>query len=82
MSDCKGQISCIDLYLDDELSEDDLEIFERHIKECQRCRKELADRRQLLERIRAARPSYRVSPRFRAKIAALLVALPAGPTGS
>ena len=68
----RSNISRIDLYLDDELAGDELEVFKRHINECSLCREELVERRQFVERIRTARPLYPVSPKFRREIAALL----------
>ena len=64
MSQCEVNISRIDLYLDHELAGDELELFNRHINECSSCREELIERRRFLERIRAARPLYPVSPKL------------------
>ena len=72
MSQCEVNSSRIDLYLDDELAVDDLEVFNRHIRECSSCREELIERRRFLERIRAARPLYSVSPKLRREVAAIL----------
>jgi anti-sigma factor RsiW len=74
MSRCEECVSRIDLYLDDELGEDDLTIFERHLAECPSCRNTVAERRQFLEQIRSARPLHVPSSEFRAKVAALMVA--------
>ena len=71
MKQCEVNISRIDLYLDDELAEGDLEVFNRHISECSSCRKELIERRRFLERIRVARPLYPVSPKLRREVEAL-----------
>jgi hypothetical protein len=54
VSHCEENISRIDLYLDGELGENDLEVFDRHIQECSSCREELTRRRRFLELIRAA----------------------------
>jgi len=78
MNRCEEPTSRIDSYLDGELRGDALEAFNRHIKECRSCRRELTERRQFLEEIRAARPLYAPSARFRADIAALLAAPVAG----
>jgi len=72
VSQCEVNMSRIDLYLDDELAEDELEVFNRHIKECSSCAEELIERRRFLERIRAARPLYPVSPKLRREVAAVL----------
>jgi anti-sigma factor RsiW len=72
MSCCEESTSRIDLYLDDELRGDELDAFERHIKDCSSCRKELTERRRFLEQVRAARPLYAPSAKFRAEMAALL----------
>jgi anti-sigma factor RsiW len=77
MNRCGEHSSWIDLYLDDELGEDELEVFNRHITECPSCRVMLAERRRFLEQVRAARPLHRASPQFRAQMAALLSAVPA-----
>jgi anti-sigma factor RsiW len=80
VSNCEENVSRIDLYLDDELGEDELDVFNRHMKECSSCWEELTERRRFLERIRAARPLYTASPKFRTKMAALLTAAPVGPS--
>ena len=72
MSQCEANISRIDLYLDDELAGDELELFNRHIRECSSCREELTKHRRFLERIRAARPLYPVSPKLRREVEAIL----------
>ena len=72
MSQCEVNISRIDLYLDDELAGNDLELFNQHIRECPSCREELSERRRFLERIRAARPLYPVSPNLRREVEAIL----------
>ena len=78
MSQCEVNVSRIELYLDDELTGDDLKVFNRHTKECSSCREELIERRRFLERIRAARPLYPVSPKFRREVAGIF----GEPTGS
>jgi anti-sigma factor RsiW len=65
-------LSRVDLYLDNELGEGELAVFNRHLKECWSCRKELAEQRRFLERLRAAQPMYAVSPKFRVKMATFL----------
>jgi len=72
VSQCEVNISRIDLFLDDELAGGELELFNRHIRECSSCRQELTERRRFLERIRAARPLYPVSPKLRRAVAAVL----------
>jgi len=72
MNHCKECITCVDLYLDDELRGEELEIFNDHVSKCPSCRKHLEERRQFLESIRAARPSDVASPELRAKVAALM----------
>ena len=71
MNQCEVNISRIDLYLDDELAGSELEVFNRHIRECSSCREELIERRRFLERIRVARPLYSVSPKLRREVEAL-----------
>jgi anti-sigma factor RsiW len=78
VSQCEVNISRIDLYLDDELAGCDLEVFNRHIRECSSCHAELIERRRFLERIRAVRPLYPSSPKLRAEVAAVLEQ-PVGP---
>jgi anti-sigma factor RsiW len=72
MSHCEGNISRLDLFLDDELRGGELEVFNRHIRECSSCREELIEHRRFLEQIRAARPLYSVSPELRREVAAIL----------
>jgi anti-sigma factor RsiW len=79
MSPCEEDISRIDLYLDDELRGGELEAFNRHLKECRSCRREVAERRRFLEQVRAARPLSAPSEKFRAEMAALLATTTAGP---
>jgi anti-sigma factor RsiW len=74
MNACEERIASIDLYLDGELRGDELEAFNRHLEECSSCRKELAERRRFIEQVRAARPLYTPSAKFRAEMAALLAA--------
>jgi anti-sigma factor RsiW len=76
MSRCEEHICRIDLYLDNELRGDELEAFDRHVKECPSCRRELMERRRFLEQVRAARPLYKPSAKFRSEMAALLAAAP------
>ena len=72
MNQCEVNISRIDLYLDDELAGGDLEVFNRHLRECSSCPEALIERRRFLARIRAARPLYAVSPKLRRDVAAIL----------
>jgi hypothetical protein len=46
MSQCEVNISRIDLYLDDELAEGNLEVFNSHIRECSSSHEELIERRR------------------------------------
>jgi anti-sigma factor RsiW len=48
VSNCEENVSRIDLYLDDELAGGELEVFNRHIRECSSCREELIERRRFL----------------------------------
>jgi anti-sigma factor RsiW len=80
MSSCEDYLSRIDLYLDGELRGKELKDFNHHVKECSRCQMQLAQRRRLLERIRAARPLYAPSAEFRAEMASLLAS--PGPAAS
>jgi anti-sigma factor RsiW len=72
VSHCEINLARIDLFLDDELSGGELEVFNRHLRECSSCREELTERRRFLERIRATRPSYSVSAELRREVAAIL----------
>ena len=80
MSPYEKHISRIDLYLDDELRGEQLEVFNRHINECGPCRREFAERRRFLEQIRAARPLYTPSAKFRTEMSALLAVPERRPT--
>jgi anti-sigma factor RsiW len=77
MSHCEECISRIDLYLDDELREGELDIFNHHVSECSSCREELAQRRRFLEQIRAAGPLHVAPPELRTRVAALMAGEPA-----
>jgi anti-sigma factor RsiW len=72
MSHCEECLSRIDLYLDDELREEQLEVINRHIRDCSSCRRELAHRRRFLEQIRAAGPWYLASPELRSRVTELM----------
>jgi anti-sigma factor RsiW len=72
MNHCNDCISRIDLYLDDELRDEELDIFNDHVSKCLACRKQLEERRHFLQSIRAARPSHAASSQLRSKIAALV----------
>jgi anti-sigma factor RsiW len=76
MSHCEECTSRIDLYLDGELREEELDIFNRHVSDCSSCREELAQRRLFLEQIRAAGPLHVASQELRAKVAALMTPEP------
>jgi hypothetical protein len=72
MNLCEDCLSRIDFYLDDELRGEDLEIFNDHVDWCAPCRRQLAERRILLESVRASRPLYVASNEFRGRMAQLL----------
>ena len=76
MNSCEECIFRIDLYLDGELREDELDIFNRHLSDCSSCREKLAARQQFLNQIRSARPLHVLSPELRVKLAALMPAEP------
>ncbi|HEX4167450.1 MAG TPA: zf-HC2 domain-containing protein [Bryobacteraceae bacterium] len=82
MSHCEECISRIDLFLDDELREDELDIFNRHLNDCKSCREKVAHRRRFFEEIRAARPAHVASPELRAKVVALMPSVSRGHTES
>ena len=56
MNHCDDCLSLIDLYLDGELRDDDLKIFQDHLGKCASCRKRLEDRQLFLESVRSSRP--------------------------
>jgi anti-sigma factor RsiW len=72
MNRCDDCLSRIDFYLDDELREDDLEIFKRHIDLCASCREELDWRHLFVERVRSSRPLYVAPSEFRDRISQML----------
>ena len=76
MSHCEAYISRIDLYLDGELTGDELDIFNRHVSDCTSCQEMLSERRQFFEQIRAAGPLHVASPELRARVAALMAGQP------
>ena len=78
MSQCEGDVSRVESYLDGELANGELEAFDSHIRECSPCREALVEHRRFLERLRAARPLYHASPTLRAEVAAIL-GNPSGP---
>jgi anti-sigma factor RsiW len=72
MNLCEDCFSRIDFYLDDELRGEDLGIFNDHVDWCAFCRRQLAERRLLLESVRASRPLYVASSEFLGRMAQLL----------
>jgi anti-sigma factor RsiW len=76
MSRCEECLARIDFYLDDELRDDDLEIFNAHLEECTSCRIQLEERRAFLEGIRSSRPLYVAPNALRDRIAQLLEEAP------
>jgi hypothetical protein len=72
MNLCEDCLSRIDFYLGDELRDEDLEIFNDHVEWCAFCRRQLAERRLVLESVRASRPLYVASSEFQARMAPLL----------
>jgi anti-sigma factor RsiW len=72
MNRCEECLSRIDFYLDDELRDDDLEIFKHHLDTCASCREQLDERRLLVECVRSARPLYSASSAFRDRISQML----------
>jgi anti-sigma factor RsiW len=72
MNRCEDCLSRIDFYLDDELRDDDLEIFKHHLDTCASCREQLDERRLLVERVRSSRPLYSASSAFRDRISQIL----------
>ena len=72
MNSCEECLSRIDFYLDDELRDDDLEIFKHHLDTCASCREQLDERRLLVELVRSARPLYSPSSAFRDRISQML----------
>lgn len=52
--DCDRACDMMFDYIDGELRDNEAELFEAHIKECDACRRELAERREMLELIKLA----------------------------
>jgi anti-sigma factor RsiW len=67
-------MASIDFYLDNELREDELEVFNRHLDGCPSCREQLESRRLYLGRIRSFRPLYATPSALRERVEQLLEA--------
>jgi anti-sigma factor RsiW len=72
MTRCEEGLSHIDFFLDGELCNGELKLFEKHLAECPSCRAELEERRLFLEHIRSSRPLHVASAEFRNRIAQTL----------
>ena len=58
MKSCDACRACIQLYLDNELSNRDQEVFRLHLEECEACRTELEAEEALSRLLHQARPLY------------------------
>jgi len=70
MSHCDEYHSNILLYLDDELSGQELEDFRSHLMECADCRTQLEEEEALSRRLHGTHPLYSASEALRARVAA------------
>jgi anti-sigma factor RsiW len=72
MSHCNEYYNNILLYLDDELSSQDLEDFRGHIRECPNCRTQLEEEEALSHCLHNSRPLYSASEALHARVAATI----------
>jgi anti-sigma factor RsiW len=71
MSDCGDQSSQIQLYLDNELSASDVEVFLVHLEHCECCEGEIQEAEALSRRLTQARPLAVAPAALRESIARL-----------
>jgi anti-sigma factor RsiW len=64
------------LYVDNELSGDELAAFESHLNVCAACRGAVAQERQFLNELRSVGPLYRAPAELRSSVETLLLDLP------
>ncbi len=77
MKQCEECTKRIDLYLDGELSGEELDVFEYHVKNCTSCLGRLSSQRLYLERLRLSRPLYTAPLALRERVERLLEEEPA-----
>jgi mycothiol system anti-sigma-R factor len=68
MKDCYDYSATIQLYLDRELSGQDLEDFRAHLEECEACRTELEAEERLSSLLHRSRPLYSAPDALRARV--------------
>jgi anti-sigma factor (TIGR02949 family) len=72
MKGCDDQRANIPLYLDHELSGQELEDFRLHLRECEHCSTELKMEQELSELLRRSKPLYTAPESLRARVASTL----------
>jgi mycothiol system anti-sigma-R factor len=68
MKGCDDNNASIQLYLDEELSDQDLEEFRAHLEGCLACRKELETEEALSHLLHRSRPLYFAPDALRARV--------------
>jgi mycothiol system anti-sigma-R factor len=68
MKGCDDYSATIQLYLDRELSGQDLEDFQAHLKECEACRTELEEHERLSALLQRSRPLYSAPDALRVRV--------------
>jgi anti-sigma factor (TIGR02949 family) len=68
MTDCDDDSATIQLYLDKELSDQELENFHAHLEECETCRTELEAEAELSALLHRSRPLYSAPAALRERV--------------
>lgn len=79
MKPCDNYRSQIALYLDDELSDQELSAFESHLSACAACRSAVDAERSFLDALHSARPLYTAPPELRIRVEEMLQSLVESP---
>jgi mycothiol system anti-sigma-R factor len=82
MKGCGDYSATIQLYLDQELSGDDLEDFRAHLEDCEACRVELEAQERLSALLHRSRPLYTAPDTLRARVMQAAESLPSATTSA
>jgi mycothiol system anti-sigma-R factor len=82
MKGCDDYSATIQLYLDQELSGEDLEDFRAHLEDCEACRTELEAEEKLSALLRRSRPLYSAPDALRARVMQAAESLPSATTSA
>ena len=72
MTDCDDYRSMIPLFLDDELSGNELEAFRKHLMDCTDCKELLAEEKTLSQLLHRTRPLYQAPELLRTRVSGII----------